>query len=111
MSTLISVVFLLALAAMVLVYPMYFISLSRFGKIMVRDHSDLVGQQRLSLSDSYKFLNSVKTGHLGDRKISADAALAHTSAKKLLYVGMSLFMVVLFIGLASAVISKSAGQA
>lgn len=111
MSTLISLIFLLALAAMVLVYPMYFISLSAFGKIMVRDHSDLVGQQRLSLRDSYKFLQSVKAGRLGDRQISSDAAIAHTSAMRLLYAGMSLFMVVLLIGLTDAVISKSAGQA
>ena len=111
MSTLISLIFLLALAAMVFVYPMYFISLSDFGRIMVRDHSDLVGQKRLSLSDSYKFLQSVKTGRFGDRQISADAVLAHTSAKRLLYVGLSLFMTVLFIGLIGAVISKSSGQA
>jgi hypothetical protein len=90
---------------------MYFISLSSFGKIMVRDHSDLVGQHRLSLRDSYKFLQSVKTGRLGDRQISSDAALAHKRAKRLLYIGVSLFMVVLFIGLTDAVISKSAGQA
>ncbi|MCR6663801.1 MAG: hypothetical protein NVV60_11935 [Luteimonas sp.] len=111
MSTLISSIFLLSLVAMVLVYPMYFISLSAFGKIMVRDHSDLVGQKCLSLRDSYKFLQLVKTGRLGDRQISPDAARAHSSAKRLLYIGMSLFMVVLLIVLADSVVSKSGMQA
>jgi len=111
MSTLTSIIFLLALAAMALVYPMYFLELSAFGKVMARDHSDLIGRQRLSLGDSYKLLQSVKAGQLGDSKLSSDALLAHSRAKRLLYVGMSLFMVVLFIGLTDAVLSKHVGRA
>jgi len=111
MNTLISSIFLLALAAMAITYPMYFLELSTFGKIMVRDHSDLVGQHSLNLGDSYKFLQGVKAGRIGDTQLSPEALLAHIRAKRLLYIGMSLFMVVLFIGLTQAVLSKHAGRA
>ena len=111
MSTLIGLIFLLAIAAVALVYLMYFIDLSTFGKIMVRDHPDLVGQRRLSLRDSYKFLQVVKAGRLGNSELSADALRAHSRATRLLYIGMALFMVVLFIGLTEAVLSKHAGRA
>lgn len=49
MNTVISAIFLVVLLAMVFVYPMYFIALSSFGKIMARDHADLVGGQRPGL--------------------------------------------------------------
>jgi hypothetical protein len=111
MSTLVSLIFLLSVAAMALVYPMYFFDLSAFGKIMVRDHSALVGQQRLSLADSYKVLQSIKAGRLGDTPLSPEALLVHSRAKRLLYIGAALFMVVLFIGLTDAVLSKHAGRA
>ena len=106
MSTFISLVFLLALAAMFIVAPMYFFDLSLFGKVMVRDHADLVGRHRLSLTDAYGYLKKVEKGHLGDMPLSSDAVLAHSRAKKLLYVAMGLFMVVLFTGLADAMRSK-----
>jgi len=96
---------------MALTYPMYFLELSAFGKIMVRDHSDLVGQQPLNLSDSYKFLQHVKAGRIGDTQLSSEALLAHTRAKRLLYIGISLFMVFLFIGLTDAVLNKHVGRA
>jgi hypothetical protein len=111
MNTLSSLIFMLALAAMALVYPMYFIELSAFGKVLVRDHPDLVKQQCLSFNDSYKLLQAVKAGQLGNAALSADVLLAHSRAKKLLYIGMLLFMVVLFIGLTDAVVSNSGGQA
>ena len=111
MSTLISSVFLLALAAMALVYPMYFLALAAFGKIMVRAHPELVGQQPLSLGSSYKLLEGVKSGQIGDTQLSGEALIAHTQAKRLLYIGMALFMIVLFVGLTDAVLSKHAGRA
>jgi hypothetical protein len=111
MSTLTSLIFLFALAAMAIVYPMYFVDLFAFGKIMVRDHSGLVGQQRLSLGDSYKLLQSIRAGRLGDTPLSSEALLAHSRAKRLLYIGASLFMVFLFIGLTDAVLSKHVGRA
>ena len=111
MSTFASIILLITFAAMAVVYPMYFIELSAFGKIMVRDHSSLVGQQRLSLGESYKLLQSLRAGRIGDSHLSPDALLAHSRAKKLLYLGMSLFMIVLFMGLTDAVLSKSVGRA
>jgi hypothetical protein len=111
MSTLISLVFLLALAAMALVYPMYFLELSAFGKIMARDHSALVGPKRLSFGDSYKVLQRIRAGQLGSTQLSPDAQLAHSRTKRLLYIGASLFMLFLFIGLTGAVLSNHAGRA
>lgn len=111
MSTLLSSAFLLAFIAMALTYPMYFLELSAFGKIMTRDHPDLVGQQPLSLSDSYRLLQRVQSGRFGGIQLSAEALLAHKRTKRLLYIAMSLFMVVLFIGLAEAVLSKPTGLA
>ena len=111
MSTLANIVFLSALAAMVIIYPMYFIELHAFGKIMVRDHPDLVGQQNPDLSSSYKLLQRVKAGQIGALQLSPDALLSHASAKRLLYLGSSLFMVVLFMGLTDAVLSKHVGRA
>lgn len=106
MNTVVSGIFLMALLAMVFVYPMYFIALSSFGRVLVRDHADLVGRQRLSVHEAYGFLGKIKAGHIGDAPLSPDAARAHAGARRLLYVGMSLFMVVLFIGLADAMVSK-----
>ena len=111
MSTLTNIIFLSAVAAMVIVYPMYFIELHAFGKIMARDHPDLVGQQSPDLGGSYKLLQSVKSGQIGASLLSPDALLSHASAKRLLYLGLSLFMVVLFMGLTDAVLSKHIGRA
>ena len=111
MSTLTNIIFLSAVAAMVIVYPMYFIELHAFGKIMARDHPDLVGQQSPDLGGSYKLLQSVKSGQIGASPLSPDALLSHASAKRLLYLGLSLFMVVLFMGLTDAVLSKHIGRA
>ena len=105
MSILISLVAMLALVGMALVYPMYFLDLSAFGKIMVRDHSDIVGHQRLSLGDAYKLLQQIRAGRLGEVSLSAEALAAHSRAKQLLYVGTLLFLVFLFIGLTDAVLS------
>lgn len=106
MSTFTSTVFMFALAAMVIVYPMYFIDLAAFGKVLVRDHADLVGRQRLGLADAYGYLKKVRAGRLGDAPLSSAAVLAHARARKLLYLGMSLFMVTLFAGLADAMLAK-----
>jgi len=108
-NTFISVIFLSALAAMVVVAPMYFFDLSLFGKVMVRDHGDLVGRHRLSLSDAYGYLRKIRGGQLGEVPLSPDAKLAHARATKFLYVAMSLFMMVLLIGLADAMLSKHGG--
>ncbi len=111
MSTLASIIFLSAIAAMVIAYPMYFIELHAFGRIMARDHPDLVGQQSPDLGGSYKLLQRVKSGQIGALDLSPEALLSHASAKRLLYLGSSLFMVVLFMGLTDAVLSKHVGRA
>lgn len=108
MSALISLVFLMSLVTMVFVYGMYFFDLSAFGKIMVRDHSELVGARCLSLGDSYRILQAVKGGRLAGSELSSEALRAHVRAKRLLYMGASLFLVVLVIGLADAVLSRHA---
>ena len=111
MSTLTSFIFLTALAAMIVVYPLYFIELSTFGKVMAREHPDLVDGRRPDLAGAYRLLRRVKAGKLGHAPLSPDAALAHARVTRCLYIGMSLFMVVLFIGLTDAVISKHVGRA
>lgn len=111
MSTLTTAIFLTALAAIIVVYPLYFIELSTFGKVLARDHPDLVGGRRPDLAGAYRLLRRVKNGKLGDASLSPDAALAHSRATRCLYIGMTLFMVALFIGLTDAVISKHVGRA
>ena len=97
---------LISLASMVVVYPMYFFELSGFGKIMRRDHSDLLGGGGNNLTDAYGILHKVKGGKLDGVTLSPEAVLAHSRAKRLLYLGATLFLVVLFIGLTDAVLSK-----
>ncbi|RYE02117.1 MAG: hypothetical protein EOP50_00845 [Sphingobacteriales bacterium] len=111
MSTLANILFLAALASMVIVYPMYFIELHAFWKIMARDHPELVGQPDPNLGDAYKLLQRVKSGRIGTLQLSPQAAISHSSAKRLLYIGASLFMVVLFMGVTDAVLAKNVGRA
>lgn len=101
-----NILFLVSLASMVVVYPMYFFELSGFGKVMRRDHPELLGAGDNNLADVYGILNKVKGGQLGGTTLSPEAALAHSRAKRLLYLGATLFLVVLFIGLTDAVLSK-----
>lgn len=99
-------IFLVSLAAMAIAYPMYFIELSSFGKIMRRDHPNLLGRGGNNFADTYGILHKVKNGQLDGVTLSPDAALAHSRTKKLLYLGATLLLVVLFIGLTDAVLSK-----
>jgi hypothetical protein len=111
MSTLINLIFLLSIAAMLIVYPMYFLELHAFGKIMARDHAGLIGKDRLDLNESYKILQDVKEGRLVDSSLSPDALDTHKRATRLLYIGAALFLIVLFIGLTHAVLAKQVGRA
>lgn len=99
-------VFLISLAAMVAVYPMYFMQLSAFGKIMLRDHPDLLNGRGKNSAEIYAILNKVKDGQLDGVALSPEALLAYSSAKRLLYLGTALFLVVLFIGLTDALLGK-----
>ncbi len=91
---------------MVVVYPMYFLELSGFGKIMRRDHSDLLDGGGNNLAGAYGILHKVRDGQLDGTTLSPEAAIAHSRTKKLLYLGATLLLVVLFIGLTDAVLSK-----
>lgn len=98
--------FLISLASMAVVYPMYFLELSGFGKIMRRDHRELINGSSNNLADSYRILRKVKNCQLDGVMLSQEAALAHSRAKRLLYLGISLFLVVLSTGLTDAMVSK-----
>jgi hypothetical protein len=106
MSIFFKILFLVSLASMVVVYPMYFLELSGFGKIMRRDHSDLLDGSGNNLAGAYRILHKVKSGQLDGVTLSPEAALAHSRTKRLLYLGATLFLVVLFVGLTDAVLSK-----
>lgn len=99
-------IFLISLAAMVVVYPMYFVQLSAFGKIMLRDHPDLLHGRGKDSTAIYALLKKVKDGELDGVALSPEALLAYSSAKRLLYVGVTLFLMVLSIGLTDALLSK-----
>ena len=100
------ILFLVSLASMVVVYPMYFLELSGFGKIMRRDHFDLLDGGGNNLAGAYEILHKVKSGQLDGVTLSPEAALAHSRARRLLYLGATLFLVVLFTGLTDAALSK-----
>jgi len=100
------ILFLFSLASMVVVYPMYFLELSAFGKIMRRDHPELLGGGSDSLADAYGILHRVQNCQLNGVTLSPEAALAHSRTKRLLYLGVIIFLAVLFIGLTDAVLSK-----
>jgi hypothetical protein len=106
MSTFTGLVFLIALVVLVIVVPMYFMDLFAFGKILVRDHADLVGRRRLSFADAYGYLQKIRTGQLGGAPLSPEAVLAHERARRLLYIATSVFMAMLFAGLANALLNK-----
>lgn len=109
MNTFFNLLFLLSLGSMVIVYPMYFFSLSDFGKAILRDHPSLLGLGGANLNESYRLLQSVKAGQLSGVPLSAEALAAYSRAKRLLYVGATLFLIVLFIGLTDSLLSKHAG--
>lgn len=101
-------VFLLAALGMVLVYPAYFYMLNEFWHRLRQDHPMLWEARRTralagSLQVPYKALREVKQGELDGVRLSDRVASSHRPATILLYTGMMLFMVVLFIGLYDAV--------
>lgn len=104
-----NILFLVFLASMVVVYPLYFLELSHFRKIMRRDHSDLLEQDSEDLADAYRILQKVKHGRLDGVQLSNDALSAYVLARKLLYLGTALFLLVLLIGLTDSVLSKQVG--
>lgn len=101
MLTIFKAVFLLALASMFIVYPLYFFRLSAFGMIIRQEvPAGLTGG--FGLSAAFRALMRVKDGKLDGVALSSAALRSHSSVKKLLYLGASLFLIVLFIGLADS---------
>lgn len=97
MPTVLKAVFLLAFASMFIVYPLYFVELSAFGKLIRSEHP------ALEVKGNYLSLMRVSNGELDGVKLSAAALKAGALAKRWLYVGMSLFSVVLLVGLADSI--------
>ena len=93
-------IFLLALASMFVVYPLYFLELAAFGKLIREELPARAGGS--GLAAAYKALKLVKHGELEGVALSEAARSSHTRAKRLLYVGASAFLLVLFIGLADS---------
>lgn len=82
-------------------YPWYFLSLHNFGKRVMRENPRLwaTAKSRLPLSDlqiAYKLLK------LGSSDLTTEAVREKKICLRLLYAGMSLFLVILFSGLIDA---------
>ena len=93
--------FLLSLGSILVAYPLYFLELRLFGKLVRAEHPALA-QDDAGLSTTYKALMRVKAGELDGVVLSAAARNSCSWAKRWLYLGASLFLVVLFIGLADS---------
>lgn len=101
-------IFLLAILAMVLVYPAYFYMLNEFRQRLMQDHPMLWEARRTralgrSLQVAYMALRDVNQGELDGVRLSERVSSSHRLATILLYTGMTLFMAVLFVGLYDAV--------
>ena len=94
-------IFLLAFASMFVVYPLYFMELAAFGKMIRKEHAAYADKEG-GLATAYQALNLVKDGELEGVALSKAALSSHTRAKRFLYVGASAFLLVLFIGLADS---------
>ena len=104
MHPILGLVFLICAAGILVVYPMYFIELANFKRLLLRDHAGLVSQRLRASSwiDSaatYKILQSVESTSLDGEPLSPEAAASYFYARRLLYTGSALFMVFLATGL------------
>lgn len=109
MKALMGSIFLLSLAAMFVVYPMYFFMLNEFKKKLAEQHPQLWDSLRRAkayseLQCAYAALGKIKEGEFEGVAISASVMKLRNSAVMLLYSGMVLFMVVLGIGLVDSVL-------
>ena len=96
--------FLTCAAGILIVYPMYFIELANFKRLLLRDHAGLVScrlraSSRIDSAATYKILKSVKSRSLDGEPLSPEAAASYSYARRLLYTGSALFMVFLASGL------------
>lgn len=101
--------FLLGLPAMLVSYPMYFIELSAFKRILKIENPEAWDQakRRFTLSElevAYRVLSASKDGFFQGNPLSPAVMKARRIAVRWLYLSMCLFMVVLFTGLAASLI-------
>ncbi|MEJ1095431.1 MULTISPECIES: hypothetical protein [unclassified Pseudoxanthomonas] len=109
MKTLISALFLLSFVSMFVVYPLYFYYLNEFGKRISLHHSDVWNRllertSGTSLGAAYRALRLSRDGNIDGAKLSSETLRIRRSAVFYLYLGMSLFLIVLAIGLGDSVI-------
>lgn len=95
-------IFLLSFGSMAIVYLLYYIELSAFRRMILQHHPSLM-QADGGLSAAYKVMRSIKDGELDGFKLVPEANLTSLRAKKLLYAGMVLFLIVLGIGLVDSI--------
>ena len=98
------IIFLFALIAMLITYPMYFVSLISLKRVIVDENESIWrNAKRLSsMTDfqvAYRILKLSKTGEFQGEILSTRIMAARKSAVRLLYLCITLFMVALFSGL------------
>lgn len=111
MRTAIQAVFLLAIVGMPIVYLMYFFVLNDFKNKLITLNKDAwdrfvgIGAPQ-NLENAYRALQQSSKGQLAGIALCDEVMLARKEAARLLYVAMSLFMLVLAVGLTEAVLNK-----
>lgn len=118
MSALLQTTFLLAFAAIVPLYAMYFTSLLHFGKEFRRLHPSLytrlVGADPpsfFSANRTYRLFRAVQTGKNLGQPLDPSLVAAYRSTRRYLLLGLSCFMVLLFAGLSESVINDLSPRA
>lgn len=111
MKAVIGAIFICAIFGMLIVYPMYFYALNEFKRKLIGLNQE--AWERLSkrhfgigVQSAYQALQLSRNGHIGDVQLCAEVMAARSRAVRLLYAGISLFMIVLGIGLTESVISR-----
>lgn len=107
MSLIVPAIFLLALAVILPLYAMYFISLHRFGKEFRQFHPGLyekllaTGRPSLSpVNGNYRAFQAIQSGKVSVEALNPLVLSSYRLARKRLLLGLSCFMVLLFSGLA-----------
>jgi hypothetical protein len=114
MNTLMSVLFLVAFAGMVLSYPAYFYLLLEFGKRLERDHPEVWARVKRyggpgRLGASYLALRAFKGGRIHDVELSRSTQKSRKQAAVTLLAAVAFFLVFLLIFLAESLSSPGSG--
>lgn len=101
------IIFVLALVAMVFVYPMYFFSLISLKKIIIEIDPSLWERSKAATAVAdfqvaYRFLRLSKGDVFDGRALPSAVVGVKRRANRLLYAGAGLFLLVLFSGLIDA---------